>query len=107
MEMKPLFVDTGQVLFKPGDPSDSLYQWVYGSLSLVRADTTETICSQGKRLGFVEPRQFFSGKPYSKTLRANSSSMVIIYASESKEAVIRSFPQLVIGLLSEEEEEGS
>ncbi|MBN1675337.1 MAG: cyclic nucleotide-binding domain-containing protein [Kiritimatiellae bacterium] len=100
MKMQQIFAIPGQVLFRAGDDSAYLYQWIYGRLVLEGDAGSEVIESEGRRLGFIEPRPFFQGKPYDKTLRAETDSLVIGFSAESREQIVRNFPALALELLA-------
>ncbi|MBM4133436.1 MAG: cyclic nucleotide-binding domain-containing protein [Nitrospira sp.] len=71
-EMTPVHVSAGEVLFRRGDPADSLYLVADGSLQVVfkRADDTEQVLGQIGIGGCLGEIALLANQPRSATVRA-------------------------------------
>ena len=104
MEAERRFLAPDELLFAEGDAADRLYQLVEGVLMRSVGGAEEEIRpergSGGEACGFIEPRPYFSNAMRASTVRAKSPAIVIGIAGNSKRAVVRNFPGLVLDLLS-------
>ena len=99
MSAQHTYKDKGDVVVKAGDPVVVLYQLVDGSVIKEGPDGEEVLGVTQSPSDFLNAREYFSGRPNDITIRAKTSSIFTTIAKESKLAVIRNFPDLVISLL--------
>ncbi|HIJ64506.1 MAG TPA: cyclic nucleotide-binding domain-containing protein [Candidatus Hydrogenedentes bacterium] len=97
MNVDQVMKSAGQVVFAKGEPADVLYQIIDGVL--VREEDGSQITAQTAPDGFVDPLPFFRGGTYASTVRAKNPAMLVSIAKESKLAIIRNYPQLLLSAL--------
>ncbi|MBI2421458.1 MAG: cyclic nucleotide-binding domain-containing protein [Candidatus Hydrogenedentes bacterium] len=97
MQFEERFLAAGETLYEAGAPADILYQLLSGTLLLdVNGEISE--CRSGDEV-FVEPAAYFRDLPCAATVKAKGPAMLMGVNKDSKEAVIRNFPQLILKLL--------
>ena len=101
MSAQHAYRDKGDEVIKAGDPADLLYQLVDGSVIKEGPDGEEVLNVTQSPSDFLNARAYFSGGVNTSTIRAKTSSIFTTIAKESKSAVIRNFPDLIISLLQE------
>ena len=91
----------GERLFAQGDPAGTLFQLVTGSVRLVRASGEELVQPEQLLQGFLEPEPFLRNRPHRATALVESPAFLVAIDREFLQAVVRGYPELVIGLLEE------
>lgn len=92
LHMKP----AGEILVKAEYPAETLYQLVDGVL--MREGDQEAIGPDDLDMGFLDPGPFFLDGVYAKTVKTADTCMVVAITKASKQAVIRNYPDLLLGL---------
>ena len=101
MSAQHTYKDKGDVVVKAGDPVDVLYQLVDGSVIKEGPDGEEVLGVTQSPSDFLNARAYFSGRSNDITIRAKTQCIFTTIAKESKSAVVRNFPDLVLSLLRE------
>ena len=91
--------EAGERLYGAGEPSDTLYQLLMGTVNLERDGVAEEVGPQDLREGFLEPESFLRDQPHRTTATASSTSFLVAIGKERKEAFLRSYPQVVLKVL--------
>ncbi len=99
MEADNRFLSPGDVVFKAGDPPDSLCQLVSGTVVLEREGVEEEVVSSASSPAFLEPGAFFLGEPHGATATAKSAVILAAVSARSRLAAARNFPEQVLGVL--------
>ena len=100
-EPEQIFVEEGNsVLFRAGDPADTLYQIMVGSARLTAPDgSTRSVDVDEGPESFLNAAPFFAGGPNSEQCESMPGSIVLAYDASKRAEVIGSFPELVLSLL--------
>ncbi len=99
MESELIMKEAGEVVLRKGEKADRLYQLVDGSLA--REGEEEIIRSEDTYSGFIDPGPYFLDGEYESTLKTITPSSLVAISKDSKLAVIRNFPELVLRLYQE------
>lgn len=91
----------GERLFAQGDPAGTLFQLVTGSVRLTGASGEEVVQPEQFPHGFLEPEAFLRNRSHSATAIVESPAFLVAIDREFLPAVVRGYPELVIGLLEE------
>ncbi len=91
--------EAGERLFSQGDPAGTLYQLVTGRVRLERADGAESVGPEHLVQGFLEPEAFLHNRLHTATATVESPAFLVAIDREFIQAVVRSFPELVLKLL--------
>lgn len=89
----------GELVIEKGEKAETLYQLVDGSL--VREGNDEVIYPDQVHSGFIDPGPFFRDGEYGSTVKAETASSLVGISKDSKLAVIRNFPELILKLYKE------
>ncbi|MBI1318111.1 MAG: cyclic nucleotide-binding domain-containing protein [Candidatus Hydrogenedens sp.] len=104
MRAEQRFIEPGALLFERGKPGDTLYQLVDGAVEIEHEDGTTEVLRPGRgEMSFLDARCYFTGGNHTQTARAKSMVIAVAVAPESREAVVRNFPHLLLRLLGENE----
>lgn len=96
MESKLVLRNPGETVVEKGERAETLYQLVTGIL--VREEDNETIGLEQTCNGFIDPAPFFGDGEYESTVKTKSTAQMIAISKDSKMAVIRNFPDLILEL---------
>jgi CRP-like cAMP-binding protein len=99
IESRLIAKPAGDSVFQKGEKAETLYQLVSGSLIYEEAD--ETIDAVQKDFGFVGPGPFFQDGHYGFTVKTETPCSLVAIPKDSKLAVIRNYPELVLKLFEE------
>ncbi|HUW60333.1 MAG TPA: cyclic nucleotide-binding domain-containing protein [Candidatus Bathyarchaeia archaeon] len=91
----------GETIFKAGEPSRSLFQLVEGVVRLESQAGQKTFTAAQLPEGFLDPGPFFRNAPYESTATAETIAMLVSISNQSLKAVVRRYPDLLIGLYRE------
>jgi len=101
MDTVQVMAKPGQVLFRAGDRADTLYQLVHGALCRTQDGREGMLRPADTVLGFVEPAPYFAGGVHTATVAAHGPAMLVSISADSREAVVRNYPGLLLRLYSE------
>ncbi len=99
IESELIMKGANELVIEKGEKAKTLYQLVDGCL--IREEDNEEILSDQALFGFVEPGPFFLNSEYGSTVKTKGPSSLVAISKNSKLAVIRNFPQLVLKLYEE------
>ncbi|MCX5770235.1 MAG: cyclic nucleotide-binding domain-containing protein [Candidatus Hydrogenedentes bacterium] len=91
----------GQTIFKAGDPAANLFQLVEGVVRLETPAGQKSFTAAQLPDGFLDPGPFFRNAPCESTAVAETTAMLVAISNQSMKAVVRRYPQLLIGLYRE------
>lgn len=91
--------EPGEVLFKAGEPADTLHQVLMGRITLVRDGVETSVTPDQLDQGFLEPRPFLAGTLHTATATVAETCFLVTVPAARREAVVRVYPSLVLGLL--------
>ena len=89
----------GERLFSKGDPAGTLFQLVTGSVRLDGDRGDELLHPENLQQGFLEPGPFLRNRLHASTATVESPSFLVAIDREFLHAVVRGYPELVVGLL--------
>ncbi|HJV23662.1 MAG TPA: cyclic nucleotide-binding domain-containing protein [Holophagaceae bacterium] len=89
----------GEVLFRAGDPPQGLMQVMMGAIRLEQDGIRRVVAPHDLPEGFLEPEAYLRGRPHRFTAVAEGSAFIVTVPPDRKEAVIRTFPGVVMRLL--------
>ena len=92
--------EAGDRLYEKGDPPDTLYQLLMGTLDLEFNGEHQVVGPQDLPDGFLEPEAFLRGQAHRTSATASSSAFLVAIGQERKEAFLRSYPQVVLKVLA-------
>lgn len=95
-------VEPGEVLFRAGEPADTLYQAVIGTIRVERSGHSEVMPSDKLFLGFLEPGPFLRNQPQSATAIAEERCFLVGIGKGSRAPLIRTYPELAMHVLETE-----
>lgn len=90
----------GDVLFTAGDPADKLFQIVMGEIRVDGDDGSRVVKPNDLPQGFLEFGTFLKSGRYSVTATVESMAFVLVVDADKRNAVVRSYPQLALELLT-------
>jgi len=91
----------GQTIFNAGDPARNAFQLVDGVVRLESQAGQKTFTAAQLPDGFLDPGPFFRNAPYESTATAETTAMLVSISNHSLKAVVRRYPDLLIGLYRE------
>ncbi len=91
----------GEIVFRAGDPAETLYQLLEGALVRETAEREEPIDAEDLFLGFIEPGAYLRDNSYRVTVKAATETTILAIPKESKFALIRNMPELAVKCLKE------
>lgn len=91
----------GETVFKTGDRADRLFQLVEGIVQVETQAGQESFAAAQLPDGFIEPGPFFRNAPYESTATAETTAMLVSISNQSLKAVVRRYPNLLLGLYRE------
>ena len=92
--------EPGETLCTKGEPAETLYQLINGSLRSEGGSGTRVVGPSGAYLGFIEPRAYFCDEPCSVTLLAETPCLLVGLPKSDRLAVIRNYPELALSCLT-------
>jgi CRP-like cAMP-binding protein len=97
MDTEKHFLGPGNVLFQKGEKADALFQLVRGVL---RCKDDESGATEPFTIdGFIEPLPYFQETIWPYTVVVETSAVVVEVSKNSKLALTRNYPDLVLNLL--------
>ncbi|MFH1131482.1 MAG: cyclic nucleotide-binding domain-containing protein [Pseudomonadota bacterium] len=99
MEVKRINKDPGESIIEKGNMANTLYQLVIGTVQWEEKE--EIIGTDQLAHGFIEPKSFLRGEPYSCTVKAKTPVILVEISNKSKLALIRRYPDLILKLFEE------
>ncbi len=100
LNASPAYRKEGEQVVAQGEPADSLYQLVDGSLLKETASGVETISVTQTPDDFINAREFFSDTANSATIRAKNSAILVAIDKAYRLAALRNFPEVAQSILS-------
>lgn len=91
--------EPGEVLFREGEPSATLYQVVIGSLRLESSGQRQVVAPEQLLLGFLEPGPFMRNRPQAVTAIADTRCFLVGIGRGSRAPLIRTYPELALHVL--------
>jgi len=91
----------GDQLFARGGPARELFQLVAGSVRVERDGVAAVLTPEALPMGLLEPEAFLRGTAHAATATVEDLAFLAVIADTDREAVVRSFPQLVLELLAQ------
>jgi len=104
MAFERRLANPGDVLFREGELAGTLYQVVLGEIRLERPGRVDMVGPEDLTEGFLELGPFLRGQPHGCTAVVESAAFLIGVAAKHREAVVRSYPQLVVDCLEHSRE---
>mgnify|MGYP001085267913 CR=1 FL=1 len=101
METTQLTKEAGEILFRKGEPADTLYQLLGGVLARECEGEVQTLTAQQCFLGFVEPLPYLRDAVHVATVKAETHALVVTIPKQSRLALIRNVPELALRCLRE------
>ncbi len=98
MDVEQIILQPGQTLFEFGQPADTLYQLVDGTLTYAKGANTKKVTPKDLFMGFLDPAPYFNDKPYMSMVKAESMAILVGISHESRLGVIRNYPELMLHL---------
>jgi CRP-like cAMP-binding protein len=90
----------GEVLFRRGEAASELVQLLAGSLRLEGEAGSRTVTPETAPGGFVDLEPFLRGGPHAETATVDGMAFLALVAPSDREALVRCFPELVLGILA-------
>ena len=94
----------GDVLFRAGERADTLFQVVFGEIRLEGPEGVSLVGPEGLPEGFLEPGPFLRNQVQRCTAIAEGSAFLVALSAEHKEALVRSYPGVVLRCLEQSQE---
>ncbi len=91
--------EAGEPLFRAGEPADTLYQLVIGTVRLERGGRREVLAPEKLHSGFLEPGPFLRNRPQTATAIAEERCWLIGIGKGSKAPLLRTYPELALHVL--------
>jgi CRP-like cAMP-binding protein len=99
MNAELLTKKAGELVFQGGEQAKTLYQLVHGTL--LHEESHKILTAEQLPGGFIDPGPFFLGTTYPSTVRTETVACLVAISEDSKLAVIRNFPELMLRLYGE------
>ncbi|WP_005034419.1 cyclic nucleotide-binding domain-containing protein [Holophaga foetida] len=91
--------DAGDVLFSAGEPADKLFQLVMGEVRLEGEEGSRLVRPDDLPHGLLELEAYLRKRPHRVSATVEGMAFVLVVDADRREAVVRSYPQLALGLL--------
>ena len=91
----------GERLFSAGDPADKLFQLLMGEIRVEDATGSRLVRPEDLAQGLLEPEAFLRGRPHRLAATVENTAFFLVVDAARREAVVRSYPGLALGLLFE------
>jgi len=92
-------VQVGEVICRAGEPANTLYQLVMGSVWIGEGEAATILRAEDLPGGFLALEAFLCGTAQSSTVSAEEPCFLAIIGADRREAFLRSHPALVLKLL--------
>jgi len=99
METVEMVKAPGELLYTKGEPADTLYQLLDGTLERETPEGWEPIARNALLFGILDPVPYLCDGNYNATVRAETQVIVAAIPKSSKLALIRKVPQLALNCL--------
>ena len=91
----------GETIIEKGEPADTLYQCLEGSLVQVTPDGEAPLDAKSLFMGFLDPASYLADGAYSLTVKAGTNVTLLAIGKRAQFAVVRSLPDLALRSLKE------
>lgn len=91
----------GETIIAEGEPADTLYQLLEGSLIQESADGEAPLDAKKLFMGFLDPAAYLADGAYNVTLKAGTDATLLAIDKRAQFAVVRSLPDLALRSLKE------
>jgi CRP-like cAMP-binding protein len=92
--------EESRVLFRAGEPAETLYQLLSGMAELEKGDGARRKASGGEEPeAFLNAAAYFEGGANRETCSAAPGSMALAYRADKKAEVVRSFPEVALAVM--------
>ena len=106
LQAEHFFAQPGQLIIERGQPADKLYQLVDGAVERIEAGQSSTVRGDELPFGFIDPGPFFADAKYEATVKADGPAMLVAIARQSKLAVIRRYPDILLSVYNKAAKRG-
>lgn len=89
----------GEVLFQAGDPAETLFQLMSGSVRLERGGGAVQVSLERLPQGFLEMEVYLGKRRHVATATVVEHAFLVAVDQSSREGVVRSYPELVLACL--------
>jgi len=89
----------GEILFSAGDTAGRLFQVVMGEVRLEGPGGSRHVKADELPQGFLDFGPFLAGGRHAVTATVEGAAFVLVVDAANREAVVRSYPQMALGLL--------
>ena len=96
MRTTPVVKQPGELVFSKGEPAETLFRLLDGTLAREVEGAWETVPASGLFLGFVDPLPFFAETEYGLTVKAETEAKLVAIGRDSRLALMRQAPELVL-----------
>ncbi len=91
----------GETIIAKGDPADTLYQLIEGTVVQVSAEGETPIDTKKLFMGFLDPASYLADRAYTLTVKAGTDATLLAIDKRAQFAVVRSLPDLALRSLEE------
>jgi CRP-like cAMP-binding protein len=102
MKTKMAMKEPGETVIRRGEPARTLYQLLDGTLTAEDAGA-EVLGPDSFPGGFVHLPSYLAGTAWPRTLKVDGMATLVAIDEESKLAVIRNFPEVVLAAIQDHE----
>ncbi len=104
MDVQRITKNPEEVIYKRGEPADTLYQLLAGTVVREDEATGEEVAAATPLAGFLDPAPYLRGAKYMATVRAKTRAILVSVAKNSRAAFVRNYPELVLRVLEDGDE---
>jgi CRP-like cAMP-binding protein len=90
----------GERLFGAGEPAAALFQLMAGEVRLERDGVGQVLAAEALPMGLLEPEAYLRAGAHTATATVEGTAFLAEIPAGDREAVVRCFPELVLGILA-------